>query len=165
MSGHLARRPWRAILAFVPVMLTGCAATEGTLDFRTFQRPATPNTYLVCDPELCTEPADRPSPRFAASPDAVLAAVRRIASDQPRTALVREDPARNQLVFVQRSAVFRFPDTIWVQTVALPEGQTLLAVYSAAAYGYDDFGVNRDRVESWLAAVDRQLGAPGGTGR
>lgn len=169
MTGGAAGRKRHCLIAIALLALSGCGPNEESVDFRTLRKPDTPNSFLACAPALCSETPDMASPVYAAPVDAVLAAVRRIADRQPRTTLLREDAAAGQLVYVQRSAVFRFPDTIWVQAAALPEGGTLLAVYSRSAYGYTDLGVNRQRVESWLAAVDRDLapapaGRPGGGG-
>lgn len=77
--------------------------------------------------------------------------------------MVREsdDPSRANLVFVQRSWFFRFPDTIWVQAVPLGgnggNGGTGLIVYSASNYGWGDGGVNRARIERWIAKLGREL--------
>ena len=63
-----------------------------------------------------------------------------------------------QDIYVQRSAVFRFPDTIWVQPVALPQGSSVI-IYSRSNYGYGDFGVNRERVGLWLDLLREALAA------
>jgi uncharacterized protein (DUF1499 family) len=76
---------------------------------------------------------------------------------EPRTELVGSDPNLNQLVFVQRSALLRFPDTIWIQGASLDTGATII-IYSRSNYGYSDLGVNRDRVRIWLARIEHAIG-------
>ena len=75
--------------------------------------------------------------------------------------LLREEIATGQRVYVQRSLVFRFPDTIWIQVLPLDANRSTLAIYSRSAYGRYDFGVNRSRVQAWLAAIVAAAGAGG----
>ena len=69
-----------------------------------------------------------------------------------------EAPELRQSVFVQRTALLRFPDTVWVQLVALDAESSSLAIYSRSNYGYGDFGVNERRVRAWLAAIAEGIG-------
>jgi uncharacterized protein (DUF1499 family) len=39
----------------------------------------------------------------------------------------------------------------------LPDGTSTLAIYSQSNYGYGDFGVNKDRVHSWIGLIDAQV--------
>ncbi len=62
------------------------------------------------------------------------------------------------ITYVQRSRVFGFPDCLTVKAVAIEstgEAGAGLIIWSRARYGRSDFGVNRARVEAWLAALDR----------
>jgi uncharacterized protein (DUF1499 family) len=47
-----------------------------------------------------------------------------------------------------------FPDYVSVRFLDLGDGETGVAVYSRARYGQSDLGVNRARVENWLAALE-----------
>jgi uncharacterized protein (DUF1499 family) len=47
----------------------------------------------------------------------------------------------------------RFPDYITLRTVDLGDGVSGIAVWSRSRYGYSDLGVNRERVEKLLAAL------------
>ncbi len=73
--------------------------------------------------------------------------------------MVQEHPETLRLVLVQRSAFFRFPDTITLQVFPLPDGGSTLAVYSQSNYGHGDFGVNKDRVRDWIGLIDAQAPA------
>jgi len=55
--------------------------------------------------------------------------------------------------FLQHSLLMRYPDTIDVQVLPAGDKQSTLAIYSRSLIGRKDFGVNRARVERWLAAL------------
>ena len=60
------------------------------------------------------------------------------------------------IVLVQRSRIFRFPDTVTVQLFPLPDGGSTLAIYSHSNYGRSDLGVNADRVRRWLVLIEAE---------
>ena len=128
------------------------------LDLRELERGSAPNQFLACPPRFCRAEPDMTSPRFLVAVEQLAETVKRELSRQPRTETVAESPALQQVVFVQRSAIFRFPDTIWVQFVALDAESASLAIYSRSTYGYGDFGVNARRVRDWLAAIEEAVG-------
>lgn len=134
------------------------------LDFSTLTLSWRPNQYLVLPPGyLAAARAHRESPVFALAPSALVDAVRRIALAEPRTTLIATRRDANQLEFVQRSRLFRFPDTITVEALPIVSGpsgaeRSGLAIYSRARYGIRDFGVNRARVERWLVALSAFAG-------
>lgn len=128
------------------------------IDFETLARPASPNTYLVAPAALCREATpDEIAPRFSQDAPAVRDAFLKVVAAQPRVTPGPKDEARLRYEFVQRSAVFRFPDTISVQFIPLETGGSTLAIYSRSKVGYSDMGVNRKRVQSWLGALDAAL--------
>ena len=47
----------------------------------------------------------------------------------------------------------RYPDSITVRFLPLEEGRSTLAIYSRSHYGRSDFGVNKERVDGWLASL------------
>ena len=128
------------------------------LDFATLQRPWKPNNYLLAPAGLTAAQADGAAPEFNVAPDRLIDALRRIAIAQPRTVETGFDRQLNQAEFVQRSAFFRFPDTLTARAVPLEGGRAALALYSRARYGIRDFGVNRARVEDWLRQLKQTLG-------
>jgi uncharacterized protein (DUF1499 family) len=129
------------------------------VDFASLALGWRPNQYLVLPPGFIAKAQPHAaSPVFPRSPEEVLEAVKRIALAEPRTSLLDEDRALRQLELVQRSRTFRFPDFITVEAVPIAPGRIALAVYSRAKYGIRDFGVNRARVERWLAALQLALG-------
>jgi hypothetical protein len=53
-------------------------------------------------------------------------------------------------VYIQHSPIFRFPDIVTVEFVALGPERSSIAIYSRSRYGGYDFAENRKRVERWL---------------
>ena len=79
-------------------------------------------------------------------------------ANEPRTELVARDAAGLKLVFVQRSRLFRFPDTVNIAITPIGGDAAGLAIYSRSNYGHGDLGVNAARVQDWLA----KFGVPAG---
>jgi uncharacterized protein (DUF1499 family) len=129
------------------------------IDFTQLKLTWRPNQFLVLPAGFIGKAqAHAESPVFLAAPEHVLEALKRVALAEPRTALLDEDRAAHRLALVARSKTFHFPDFIDVEAVALAPGQTALAIYSRAKFGIRDFGVNRARIERWLAALQAALG-------
>jgi len=129
------------------------------VDFATLALTWRPNQFLVLPSGFAAKAkAHAASPVFSKPADQVLDAVKRVALAEPRTTLLAEDRGARKLALMQRSKTFRFPDFIDVEAVPLASGQTALAIYGRAKYGIRDFGVNRARIERWLAALKRELG-------
>lgn len=129
-----------------------------TADFKTLRLSPKPNQHLVLPDGYPAAAAPHArSPVFPVDPDRLAAAVKQVALAEPRTKLLSGDDAARRYEFVQRSAVFRFPDFVSVEVVTAGEGRSALAVYSRSRVGYSDFGVNRKRVDRWLAATEAAL--------
>jgi hypothetical protein len=121
------------------------------IDFASLRLHDRPNQYLVCPSDLCTAPADRPSPVIALPVEKLEAKWLASMSRSPRLALVARDAAHRQHDFVQRSRLLRYPDLVTLRFVAIDTERSTFAIYSRSLYGRSDFGVNRARVEGWLA--------------
>jgi uncharacterized protein (DUF1499 family) len=139
------------------VVLAACSADITGVDFTTLVRPSSPNTYLICPKDRCTAAPDEDGPIYAVPPAQLFERARTLLAAEPRTELVQDQPEALRLVLVQRSAFFRFPDTITLQVFPLPDGDATLAIYSQSNYGYGDFGVNKDRVRAWIGLIDAQI--------
>jgi uncharacterized protein (DUF1499 family) len=137
--------------------LTACSADTTGVDFATLVRPSSPNTYLVCPKDRCAAAADEDGSIYALPAAQLFERTRTVLAAEPRTELVQDQPEALRLVLVQRSFVFRFPDTITIQVFPLPDGGSTLAVYSRSNYGYGDLGVNKDRVRRWIGLIDAQV--------
>lgn len=150
------KRPILGLICCFCLIAAGCSADTALIDFATFARVATPNDTLACPAGFCAAKADFVTDVVAmAAVDLAAKAVTEL-PNEPRTALVLRSDDGLRLVFVQRSLIFRFPDTINIAVQSVGDGQATIAVYSRSNYGYGDFGVNRRRVQTWL----KRLGIP-----
>ena len=130
------------------------------MDIRTLQERTKSNDALACPAGLCGVDADFESPLFAVSVEDLLKIAEKVIGEQPRTKLVAKDQNLQQLVFVQRSRIFRFPDTVWIQGVRTGTGSAII-IYSRSNYGESDLGVNKKRVRAWLTKLTGQIQASG----
>ena len=124
------------------------------IDFRTLERPKSPNTYLLASADMCDgATADQPSPVYAATPDHVYQACESVIHARKDWDLVASDPIAHKLRFVSTSGLMRFKDDIDILVV--PDGETgaKLAVYSRSRVGYSDLGANAKRVGALLGAL------------
>ncbi len=129
-------------------------ADHAAVDFATLALDGRPNQHLVCPEGFCAASPHAISPVFEISATALRDRWMAMIERQPRVIGKAADAAALHYDFVQRSLVFRFPDAITVRFIALGERRATLAIYSRSSYGRDDFGVNRRRVEAWLAALE-----------
>jgi uncharacterized protein (DUF1499 family) len=118
-----------------------------------------PNAALACPPGYCQAAGAIASPVFAASADRLYRDLEQIAGQEPGAVLIETDRAGRRLGWVVHSAVFRFPDLVTAEIVALGPRRASVALYSRARYGRSDFGVNRRRIESWLSRLERKTTA------
>jgi uncharacterized protein (DUF1499 family) len=114
-------------------------------------RPPLPRpSFLACPPGYCAAPPGLIAPAFALPWQRLRDDWTTMIAAEPRTVPVETPTERRRLVYIQHSAVFRLPDIVTVEFVALGPGRSGIALYSRSRYGRGDFGVNRERVERWL---------------
>jgi len=131
--------------------------TYSPIEFETLQRHANPNQYLLCPPNLCMAKPDATSPVYDVPHVVLQQAWLALMAEQPGVVQVGISTDASQYDFIQRSQWVHFPDIITVRLIALPTGQSTLAIYSRSHYGYSDLGVNRKRIERWLKDLDKHL--------
>jgi uncharacterized protein (DUF1499 family) len=138
-------------------LLPGCSLdvkTSETTDLRNIERSHSPSDALACPPRLCRAKADFESPIFKITRAELINQARTLIIDEPRTKLIGSSSSLDQFVFVQRSQLFGFPDTIWIQGAGV-DWRSSLIIYSRSNYGYWDLGVNRKRIRTWLEKLDK----------
>ncbi len=128
-----------------------------TVDFAELKLPEEPNRFLVCPPGFCGAKPHADSPVFDVSVDRLRARWSEVVAAQPRVELLVEHGDGWQFNYIQRSERFRFPDIITVRLISTSPSQSTLAIYSRSIYGGSDFGVNRERIEAWLAFLREGL--------
>lgn len=77
-----------------------------------------------------------------------LARLDAIARATPRTTVLAGSVEEGMVTYVTRTRVVGFPD----YTTARQDGATL-RIHGRLRFGRSDFGVNRNRVDAWLAAL------------
>ena len=139
--------------------LMGCSAGEvGPVDLATLERPASPNTYLVCPTAATTAAVDREPPVYPMPAAELERRWLEALADEPRLERRVSDAAARRHVFVQRTAVLRFPDVIQLEILEVPPDRSTLCLYSRSLYGYSDLGANRARIEDWLRRFAPEAG-------
>jgi uncharacterized protein (DUF1499 family) len=135
--------------------LTGSPLDIGPVDWATLTRHATPNDALVCPPERCPRATPDREPRsYRLEPAALLARLKEIVQADGNVAeLYCADACGQRARFIQYTRLMRYPDTIDIEVFPV-NGQSTVAIYSRSLIGQGDFGVNRARLERWLAALD-----------
>jgi uncharacterized protein (DUF1499 family) len=99
------------------------------------------------------------APVFAASPEAVMEAFDAVAMATPRVTRLAGGVAEGQVTYVARSRLWGFPDYVTIRVLPEPAtGGATVAIYARQRFGTRDMGVNRARVEAWVAAVGDRLG-------
>jgi len=113
-----------------------------------------PNSWRAGPDGSGRQPLDAATPVYGATPEDIAAAFDTFATAQPRVErlVVSEDALH--VTYIQRSRLMGFPDYVSIRFLDLGDGETGVAVYSRARYGQSDLGVNRARVENWLAALE-----------
>ena len=82
----------------------------------------------------------------------ILRAINQIAEQTDRTQLVAGGPGEGVMTYQTRSAVMGYPDYTTVTVTDGAEGP-LLVINARSRFGESDMGVNRARVEDWLARL------------
>jgi uncharacterized protein (DUF1499 family) len=154
-AGHalLEKRPHYGIY-YGLAKLTGSRLAIEPVDWATLTRSPTPNDALICPSGHCPRArADREPPTWAIEPSALLARLREVVRAEAHTVEVPNSAGDRTARFIQYTPLMRYPDTIDLAILPVAGGTTL-ALYSRSLIGRGDFGVNRARLERWLAALD-----------
>ena len=97
------------------------------------------------------------APVLATTPETLMELFDAIAMAEPRITRLAGSVAEGHVTYVARTAIMSFPDYISVR--ALPaEGGATLAVISRLRFGRSDMGVNRARLDRWMAELGERVG-------
>lgn len=128
-------------------------AVPAQMDMAAITRPASPNTALAA-PQGFSPAPDIVTRSYSVPPERLFAAMQKVAAAQERVFAHASFPAALQAHYVARSWLMNFPDLVTVQVTE----QGGLILWSRSIYGESDLGVNKARLERWLAALDAELG-------
>lgn len=134
--------------------VTGTATNWASL-----QRSGNPRDWLLAPPDLAPVPGmpDQAPPVYPVSAQRLADAWAAVVRAQPRATIVAVSDDGLRIDSEQRSRLMGFVDRIAMRAVPVDDNRATLAVYSRATIGYYDFGVNRRRVEAWLAELAQRL--------
>lgn len=96
----------------------------------------------------------REAPRYPASADQALEAFAKIATGDFNVQRVRGNVDEGMMTFMARSHVFGFRDFITVKSVDEPEGAKL-SIYARPRANVYDWGVNKKRLDRWMAKLEQ----------
>lgn len=95
------------------------------------------------------------APVFDETPASLMSRIDEIAMNEPRTSRLAGSVEEGRVTYIQRSRLWGFPDYVTVETMPAEGGGATLAIFSRQRFGSDDLGVNRARVDRWLATLGR----------
>ncbi len=115
--------------------------------------PSDPSVWNV-DPQVTADQdlASGVRRRIAGSEE-TFEALHRIILETPRTEVLAGSPGEGRVTYVSRSKWMGFPDYTTVQFV-----EDHLELYARQRFGQSDMGVNKARVDGWLATLAGQQG-------
>jgi uncharacterized protein (DUF1499 family) len=136
--------------------LMGSRLDIGPVHWSTLTRHETPNDALVCPASHCPNAKPDAEPKtYSVAPAELLAKLKRIALSEPDTTeLYCATDCDRTARILQHTRLMRYPDTIDIEVLPLADNHSTLAIYSRSLIGRGDLGVNRARIERWLAALD-----------
>ena len=72
---------------------------------------------------------------------------------QPRTEGVVASSDEAIFTYVQRTPIMGYPDYITIMIIPEGTSQSKLVIFSRSRFGHSDFGVNKRRIDEWVAAI------------
>jgi len=127
------------------------------IEFSTLEKTAKPNQWLVAPEGLLEKAeADAPSQRYSQTPSDLFDAALKSVKAQARATDIKSDTATLQIRYTATVPVVGFKDDVDIAVIPQDEGSAI-AIYSRSRVGYSDFGVNKRRVDTLLAAIDAEL--------
>ena len=129
------------------------ASGEYFAEFDNLNVPTSPNTWLVAPADFAPAKPDASAPVFDVPAKRLAQAWISVVESEPRTKILAVSEDGLQIEAEQRSAVFGFLDRISTKCVTLQPIRSTLVAYSRSRVGYWDFGVNRSRLQRWLAKL------------
>ncbi len=134
------------------------AVEDWHVDPVTAPKPDTDNAFRAVPEAMGSEGVDLRTAVYPVDAMELAGALDRVALSEPDTRRLAGTPEDLWVTYVQRSAVFGFPDFVSVRVFPEGDGMSGVAVFSRSRYGRSDLGVNGVRVERWLAALPDPVG-------
>jgi len=122
-------------------------------NFKTLELSSSPNQYLICPKNYCIASINKEAPQFSNSAFELSQRWKKMIAAQPRISHLKSSKDGQQIDFVQRTELIRYPDIITVRFVPIDAATSTLAIYSRSVYGKSDFGVNKTRIDAWFSEL------------
>ena len=97
------------------------------------------------------------APVLATTPETLMGVFDSIAMAEPRVTRLAGGVGEGHATYVARTRIMGFPDYISVRALPAEDGATL-AVVSRLRFGQSDMGVNRARLDRWMAELGERVG-------
>lgn len=135
-----------AVMLYIRYTPTDPAAWH--VDPRAATRPDTPNSWLI-------RPVggDAAAPEFALAAPELAALVDAVIAAQPRTHPIAGSVEAGHITYVTRTPIMGYPDYVSVRVFATATGAGL-AMFSRSRFGHSDLGMNRRRLDDWMARIE-----------
>lgn len=111
-------------------------------------RRGKPNRLLLTGPEALIVPA---------SVEDTAHMIKDIALATPRTRLLAGSAEEGWMTFLTTSTVLKYPDYTSFRISEAETGGSRVSVFARARFGYRDFGMNRRRVDGWIASLSQRV--------
>lgn len=120
------------------------------VDPMTAERTGNPNDYIVAPMGVRSDAPDRTAETRPGTAKDLLFQFDSIAA--PSSKRLAGSVEEGWITYVQRTMLMGYPDYISVKAIET-EGGAALVIYSRSRCGRSDFGVNKDRIDRWLAQI------------
>ena len=130
-------------------------ADLGPVEFQNLSKVGTANQVLICPDAICNDDdLDRSSPIYDVDANTLRTAFLRMLEQEPGLQRVDDDSDPMQLRYVQRSRLFRLPDTIRIQFFTWGAGdQSTLALHGQSQIDIRALDGHPARIDRWLSRL------------
>lgn len=130
-------------------------APQEAVSIPELRSPLPKTGFLACPSDYCSPAAAITSPVFDLPWDRLRDYWMEMISGETHVVRAVADLGPRHYVYIQHSPIFRFPDIVIVELIALGPTRSSIALYSRSRYGEYDFRKNRKRVEKWLFLLQK----------
>lgn len=123
------------------------------VDPATTDRTGRPNDYLVAPAGSTSATTDLDAVVHALPAEELLFLFDAVA--RPSSTVLAGSVKDKHITYVHRTTVLGFPDYVSVKAIEVDGGSSLI-IWSRSRFGYSDMGVNKKRVDAWLAQIEAQ---------
>jgi uncharacterized protein (DUF1499 family) len=132
-------------------------ANRALVDFESLNLSPRPNQWLLRPGQAAASAMEAPSPIFPVAPERLRDALLAVVEASPRTRILERRADGLAFTAMQLTALMRYPDFISMEIRPVDGGGSMLLVYSRSVFGHSDLGVNKARMDGWLAQVQARL--------